>query len=97
MLCAAAPCWPGSCAGPAPCRTQDAALAAFLRKTFSDRSQALLSGSLKAPDGAELQRVLAKLDAEERTRESLSCVVGTSRVMLCCAGRGARVHQAASV
>jgi hypothetical protein len=44
----------------------DASLAAFLRKTFSDRSQQLLSGSLKAPDGAALQRVISKLDEEEK-------------------------------
>lgn len=47
----------------------DASLAAFLRKTFSERSQQLLSGSLKAPDGAALQRVISKLDEEEKTRE----------------------------
>jgi hypothetical protein len=47
----------------------DASLAAFLRKTFSERSQQLLSGSLKAPDGAALQRVLSKLDEEEKTCE----------------------------
>lgn len=45
----------------------DASLAAFLRKTFSERSQQLLSGSLKAPDGAALQRVISKLDQEEKT------------------------------
>lgn len=44
----------------------DASLAAFLRKTFSERSQQLLSGSLKAPDGAALQRVISKLDEEEK-------------------------------
>lgn len=51
------------------CRMGDASLAAFLRKTFSERSQQLLSGSLKAPDGAALQRVISKLDDEEKTRE----------------------------
>eukprot|EP00879_Flechtneria_rotunda_P020125 GHRR01021165.1.p1 GENE.GHRR01021165.1~~GHRR01021165.1.p1 ORF type:complete len:199 (+),score=60.92 GHRR01021165.1:179-775(+) len=44
----------------------DASLAAFLRKTFSQRSQDLLSGSLKAPDGAVLQKVLGKLNSEEK-------------------------------
>jgi len=47
----------------------DASLAAFLRKTFSERSQQLLSGSLKAPDGAALQRVISKLDEEEKARK----------------------------
>jgi hypothetical protein len=51
----------------------DASLAAFLRKTFSERSQQLLSGSLKAPDGAALQRVISKLDQEEKTRECCFC------------------------
>ena len=68
LCCAAArlpahpACWPA-------CRMGDASLAAFLRKTFSERSQQLLSGSLKAPDGAALQRVISKLDEEEKTRE----------------------------
>lgn len=51
----------------------DALLAAFLRKTFSQRSKELLSGSLKAPDGAALQRVLCKLNEEEKASE---CGVG---------------------
>eukprot|EP00878_Enallax_costatus_P022759 GHUV01024166.1.p1 GENE.GHUV01024166.1~~GHUV01024166.1.p1 ORF type:complete len:144 (+),score=39.25 GHUV01024166.1:943-1374(+) len=44
----------------------DLSLAAFLRKTFSQRCKDLLSGSLKAPDGAALQRVLGKLNEEEK-------------------------------
>jgi hypothetical protein len=60
----------------------DASLAAFLRKTFSDRSQQLLSGSLKAPDGAALQRVISKLDEEEKASE--------------CADRGAVTHTCSS-
>lgn len=55
------------------CRMGDASLAAFLRKTFSERSQQLLSGSLKAPDGAALQRVISKLDEEEKTCECCCC------------------------
>ncbi|KAF8061067.1 dihydrolipoyllysine-residue succinyltransferase component of 2-oxoglutarate dehydrogenase complex 2 [Scenedesmus sp. PABB004] len=46
--------------------THDAGLAGFLRKTFSQRSQELLAGSLRAPDGAALQRVLGKLNEEEK-------------------------------
>eukprot|EP00878_Enallax_costatus_P028853 GHUV01031203.1.p1 GENE.GHUV01031203.1~~GHUV01031203.1.p1 ORF type:complete len:112 (+),score=31.75 GHUV01031203.1:305-640(+) len=47
----------------------DLSLAAFLRKTFSQRCKDLLSGSLKAPDGAALQRVLGKLNEEEKACE----------------------------
>jgi hypothetical protein len=47
----------------------DSSVAGFLRKAFSERSQKLLSGSLKAPDGAALQAVLGKLNEEEKARE----------------------------
>jgi hypothetical protein len=47
----------------------DSSVAGFLRKAFSERSQKLLSSSLKAPDGAALQAVLGKLNEEEKARE----------------------------
>lgn len=51
----------------------DSTIAGFLRKTFSERSQKLLCGSLKAPDGAALQHVLGKLNEEEKACESQNC------------------------
>jgi hypothetical protein len=68
---------------------QDAGLAAFLRKTFSARSQALLCGSLKAPDGSALQGVLSKLDEEEKARKHAVCVCVCVRACVC-----ARAHAA---
>jgi hypothetical protein len=53
------------------CSMSDSSVAGFLRKAFSERSQKLLAGSLKAPDGAALQAVLGKLNEEEKTRESV--------------------------
>jgi hypothetical protein len=44
-------------------------LARFLRQTFAERYQGMLSGSLRALDGAVLQHVLGKLNEEERQRE----------------------------
>ena len=41
-------------------------LARFLRHTFAERYQGLLSGSLRALDGAALQHALGKLNEEER-------------------------------
>jgi hypothetical protein len=58
----------------------DSSVAGFLRKVFSERSQKLLSGSLKAPDGAALQAVLGKLNEEEKARE----YTGYEGWLLCC-------------
>ncbi|GBF99183.1 hypothetical protein Rsub_11628 [Raphidocelis subcapitata] len=41
-------------------------LSRFLRATFAERYQGMLSGSLRALDGAVLQHVLGKLNEEER-------------------------------
>ncbi len=46
-------------------------LCGVLRQVFTERYKELLSGSLKAPDGAELQAVLIKLNEEERQCEWL--------------------------
>ncbi|WIA43870.1 hypothetical protein OEZ86_010283 [Tetradesmus obliquus] len=45
----------------------DSSVAGFLRKAFAERSAKLLTGSLKAPDGAALAAVTSKLNEEEKT------------------------------
>jgi hypothetical protein len=60
----------------------DSSLAAFLRSTFSQRSRDLLCGSLKAPDGASLQKVLGKLNTEEKKCEHYTS--GCLRTALTC-------------
>lgn len=52
------------------CSMGDSSVAGFLRKAFAERSAKLLTGSLKAPDGAALAAVTSKLNEEEKTCES---------------------------
>jgi hypothetical protein len=67
-----------------PCSISDSSVAGFLRKAFSERSQKLLSGSLKAPDGAALQAVLGKLNEEEKAREYIARYRYLSAAVMLC-------------